>query len=139
MRNKATGFTLIELLITVAIIAIVAAIAYPNYTSYVLRSHRNVAEGDLESAANAMERYYTQNNTYVGATAGNTAADIFPGTSPFGSGGTAYYTIAIPVQTANTYTLTATPIAASGQTNDSCGTLQLTSTGAKAPTTSGCW
>lgn len=133
MRNKATGFTLIELLITVAIIAIVAAIAYPNYTSYVLRSHRNVAEGDLESAANAMERYYTQNNTYTGAAEGVT----FPNTSPF-SGGTVYYDVTVAVTGGGTsYTLTAKP--RSNQSTDSCGTLTLDSTGAKTPTTSGCW
>ena len=131
MLNKPKGFTLIELLITVAIIAILAAIVYPNYTTYVLRSHRNVAEGDLESAANAMERYYTQNNTYPA-----TANAPFPTSSPFG-GGTAYYTIEITASNATSYTLQATP--QGSQANDSCGNLTLDSTGAKTPTTSGCW
>ena len=131
MRTQHKGFTLIELMIVVAIIGIIAAIAYPNYTQYVLRSHRNVAEGDLMAAANAMERYYTTNNSYSGAAAGTE----FPATSPFG-GGTTQYNITL-VTTASSYTITATPTG--HQANDSCGTLTLDSTGAKTPTTAGCW
>lgn len=135
MRYKAAGFTLMELMIVVVIIGILTAIAYPNYAIYVLRSHRDLAEGDLETAANAMERSYASNNTYANVVVGTD----FPSTSPF-DGGTAYYNISIDnaTRTATYYKLQATPTGS--QTNDSCGTLSLDSTGVKGNSSgSNCW
>ena len=50
------GVTLIELMITVVIVAILAAIAYPSYTQYVLRSHRTAAKTALHDMASRQER-----------------------------------------------------------------------------------
>ena len=50
MRNAEKGFTLIELMITVAIVAILAAIAYPSYTEYVMRSRRVEGQNLLNEA-----------------------------------------------------------------------------------------
>jgi type IV pilus assembly protein PilE len=117
------AFTLIELMVTVAIVGILAAIAYPSYQNSVIKSRRADAEGILLGLANALERKFTESNSYAGYTPPASA--------------TAYYTISINPQTASTYTLNAAPKAP--QTSDSCGTLTLTHTGVKGAATTGCW
>ena len=131
------GFTIIELMITVAIIGILASIAYPSYQESVYKSRRADGKGALLGLANAMERHYTQANTYQGAgSPGTGAPSVFATQSPTG-GGAAFYLLTIEVSTVNTYTLRATPTGA--QVSDSCGNLELTHTGAKSPSTAGCW
>lgn len=61
------GFTLIELMITVAIVAILAAIAIPSYQDSVWKGKRAEAKAAILKALQAEERYYTQNNRYVDA------------------------------------------------------------------------
>ncbi|ROU00650.1 prepilin-type N-terminal cleavage/methylation domain-containing protein [Marinobacter sp. R17] len=131
--SRSPGFTLIELMIVVAIIGIIAAIAYPSYLDQVESTRRSDAQGALSSFANAMERYYTQNGTYIGADGGTSAitttltapaAAVFPSQSPI-DGGTPYYNLRIYNLSANSYDLRAVPINA--QAGD--GFLQLSSTG----------
>lgn len=119
------GFTLIELVVVVAIVAILAAIAIPSYQRSVIRTHRAEAMSALQGLAQAMERYYVQqqpNPTYVGADNAGVPT-IFPATSPI-DGGAARYNLTV-VATANTYLLTATPIGA--QVGD--GRIDLDNTG----------
>jgi type IV pilus assembly protein PilE len=142
--NTQKAFTLLELMITVAIVGILATVAYPTYRDSVMKSRRADAQGALMGFANAMERYFTENNTYQGA--GPAGADtgaptIFSATSPV-DGGTAYYNLTISAANASSYTLSAAPTGV--QSTDICGTLTLTNTGAKGFTGAGvtaadCW
>jgi type IV pilus assembly protein PilE len=60
----AAGFTLIEVMVTVAIVATLAAIAYPSYTDSVLKGRRGEARAALTELMQQQERYMTQNNAY---------------------------------------------------------------------------
>ena len=64
MKNKAKGFTLIELLIVVAIIAILAAIAVPNFLEAQVRAKVSRVKADMRSLATAIEAYVVDNNVY---------------------------------------------------------------------------
>lgn len=63
-RNAQSGFTLIELMITVAIVGILAAVAYPAYTDSVRKGKRAEARTALMNLLQQQERYLTQMNTY---------------------------------------------------------------------------
>jgi prepilin-type N-terminal cleavage/methylation domain-containing protein len=65
MSNKKLGFTLIELLIVVAIIAILAAIAIPNFLAAQTRAKVSRAKGEMRTLATALESYYVDNNCYA--------------------------------------------------------------------------
>jgi prepilin-type N-terminal cleavage/methylation domain-containing protein len=65
--GRTAGFTLIELMITVAIVAILSAIAYPSYRNYVLRGQVANATDGLSAVSANMERYFQDNRTYLTA------------------------------------------------------------------------
>lgn len=127
MKNAVSrGFSLIELMIAVAVIAVLAAIALPNYQGYLTRTVCEDAKGVLAGAASSLERYRAQNNTYVGAN----LADLGYAQSPV-DGNAQFNLVANPL-TATGYTLTATPVA--GGRLAGRGTLTLTSTGIRGAT-----
>jgi type IV pilus assembly protein PilE len=91
------GFTLIELMIVVAIIGILAAIAIPSYSEYVLRSRAVDATSTLADMRIKMEQFYQDNRTYIGG----------PCTAP-ASANTTFFGFACTGVAAGTYTINAT-------------------------------
>jgi type IV pilus assembly protein PilE len=70
VQRRQRGFTLTEVMITVGIVAIVAGIAIPSYSSYLQRSRVPAALNALTSFATRMEQYYQDNNRYGTSTCG---------------------------------------------------------------------
>ena len=64
MKKNQKGFTLIELLIVVAIIAILAAIAIPQFSAYRARAYNSAAESDLRNFRTAMEAAMADTQSY---------------------------------------------------------------------------
>jgi type IV pilus assembly protein PilE len=80
-RMQEKGFTLIELMIVVAVVAILAAIAYPSYTWAVRKGKRAQARTAILDLLQQQERYMTQYNTYLQFS--NTAGVTVPADVPF--------------------------------------------------------
>lgn len=146
------GFTLIELMITVAIVGIIAAVAFPSYQNYVRQSNRAVAKAILYENAQFMERFYTQNNQYIASVGPNGVANggggddiavVLPITqSPKpGPGVVAQYNISLAAVADATFTLRAVPVATGSMAGDPCGTLTLTNTGVQGAggNVADCW
>src|SRR5215831_16378084 len=71
--KRNVGFTLIELMIVVAIVAILAAIAYPSYRNSVMRTNRAQAKAALLDVQVAQEKYFMQHKRYISTTSGISA------------------------------------------------------------------
>jgi len=131
--SRIGGFTLIELLIVVAVLAVLAYLAMPAYQESVRKSRRADAQASLMGLTIAIERYYMEQSpsTYVGATLGNAASDIYPNKAPL-DGSTKFYNLALINLSSITYTATAAPTGR--HSGDKCGTLSVTQSGVRAVT-----
>jgi type IV pilus assembly protein PilE len=129
-KSKQLAFTLIELLITVAIVGILAAVAYPSYTDFVTRSDRSEGQRELLRYANLQEQFFIDSRTYASDMKGLGSSTANIDTE---SGN---YTISVSAQTTSTFTLKAA--AKKGQLKDTgCTTLTVNEIGQKTPTL--CW
>ena len=93
--RTARGFTLLELMITVAIVAILAAVALPTYRDYVRRGKLTEAHAALGAQRVRMEQFYQDMRTYTGACDAGTVATVsdtphFTVTCDIDGGGQAY-------------------------------------------------
>jgi type IV pilus assembly protein PilE len=147
------GFTLIELMIAVAVVGVLASLAYPAYTGSVAKSNRGAAKACLAQHANFLERFYAANMSYYkdkdNAVIGGGASASLPALgcdaeSNLGSRYTFSFSSAPTAASPNTYTIRAVPTGAQA-THDgaTCGTLTLSQSGTRGASgsagASGCW
>lgn len=142
MNHQKSGFTLIELMVAVAVIGLLAAIAYPAYTDSVIKSRRSDGKAKLLEVAQRQERYYTERNTYT-----TDFTQLGYATSSTVASDNGFYSITVAATSgstiANSFTLTAAPVGS--QTKDvKCNRFTLTNTNVKGissgtSTASACW
>lgn len=139
----AYGFSLMELVITMAIIGILAAIAYPSYLAYAKRSDRTDATTTMINYAQILQRCYSQTYDFTQclsttAPAGVTGVNAGPVASPQG-----YYNLSVATTAANAYTITAVPAKSPSTLDTQCTKFTLASTGAQnstgTATSQTCW
>lgn len=111
-KSRNSGFTLVEIMVTVAIIALLAAIAIPNLNRSKVAANESAAQTTLKSISFALENYYAINNRYppdtnslLGAAPPYLNKDYFTGT-------TNGYTYTSNTLTDYTYLITAAPVSA---------------------------
>jgi type IV pilus assembly protein PilE len=78
MYKNNSGFSLIELMITVAIIGVLASIAYPSYQESIKKSKRSEAKSELLRFSGAAEREYIKNGSYATTTTSSSNAEGDP-------------------------------------------------------------
>lgn len=129
MHEPMRGFTLVELMVVVAIVGILASIAYPAYQEHVRRSHRADVKAALLENAQFLERNFTEANRYDLNPAGN--AVVLPVTGTPRDGGGRMYTISLDGAASgqSTFRLLGSPVAGSLMAGDPCGTFTLNQIG----------
>jgi len=131
--SKQIGFTLIEILITVAIIGILSAVAYPSYTDYITQSNRTEAKRELARIANKMEQYYVDHRTYT-----SSMILLGLGADPYITE-TGRYSIDTSEQGTSSFKLTATARGTQSSADPDCTTLSIDHTGQKTAESTHCW
>lgn len=143
---KSRGFTLVELMIVVAIISILALVAMPAYQNQVLKTKRSLGKGELLSVLVRQEQFYVNNKQYaatldlLGYNTNPYAIDA-DGNDVGASSPERIYRIQLSSVTASSFKLQAIPQLRQAK-DTGCGTLQITSVGAKSAssgTVANCW
>jgi type IV pilus assembly protein PilE len=127
--RTARGITLVELLVVMAVLGIIASVAYPSYRGQVMRSHRAAAQAFLMDVSLRQQQRLVDVRSY--------AADLDELGMSAPESVARHYTITIDAgdDLPPAFTLSAAPIGA--QVNDKCETLLVDSAGRKGP--AGCW
>lgn len=102
------GFTLVEIMIVVVIVGILAAIAYPSYTQYVIKSNRVDAQTEMVRVSSVLQRYKILNSTYLKENQALTLSDLDV-SEAYPNAAKELYTLSLSDVTAGTWTLTANP------------------------------
>ena len=127
--KKNHGFTLIELMITVAIIGILAAVAYPAYLDQIRKARRAEAQAALMNIAARQQQMLLDTRSY--ATTVSALNVVVPATVQ------QTYVISLSVGTATVPSFTATATPSGSQAKDKCGVMTVDQTGTKSPPS--CW
>ncbi len=125
--GRAAGFTLIELLVCVAIVGMLAAIAYPAYSKYLVKSNRAAAESHLMDLAQAEAQFMADSRSYAGSVTELTM------TTPTAVSSKYTITIVATVGPPAGFTITASPVTTSSQAGD--GDLTINEAGNRTPGT----
>jgi type IV pilus assembly protein PilE len=147
MKTRNLGFSLIELMVVVAIIGVLAAIAFPAYDGYVVKTNRAIAKSFLSQVASKQEQFFADNKQYAtDMTQLGYAFESFSITNRSDIGkpdaSDAIYNLSLPkAGSTREFSVEAAPINVQGSKDTDCGTLSLTQAGTKSQTGSGttCW
>ncbi len=133
--RRSPGFSLLELMIVVAIVGILAAVAYPSYQTYLRRSNAAAAQGFMLNVAQREEQYLLDARQYAVITTNAEFGTLLSVSVP--TEVSKFYTVRVANVGGNvrTYLITAAPIAGTMQAAQS--TLSLDNLGTKLP--AGSW
>ena len=132
-RRSMAGLTLVEVLVVSVLVAVIAAIALPTYQQQVRKGRRAEGRAMLIDVVNREHRFFADNFAYTTDITGDLSFN--PAESENG-----HYALAVTSIGPTQMLLTASP--QGGQVNDTeCGSLSLSTTGAKGTTGGGdkCW
>ncbi|MBA6362180.1 MULTISPECIES: type IV pilin protein [unclassified Colwellia] len=131
-KGRVKGFTLLELMISVAVVGILASIAYPSYIDNISRANRSEGQRELLRLASLQEQYFIDHRAYT-----TDMKKLGASADPYITDSGFYSIDAVVVGV--TYTLKATARGTQATNDSSCLTLSVTDSGQKTATSTNCW